>query len=400
MAVVASNDAASQRCSARLQGFFMRQVLGLSIAFVLLVANGGCGGEGGSSLSAGGNVAAAATVTGRDDAGTPTGAAIQATSLSHVFSPRSFWYQPIPANAPLNPKSSIYTQDLLEQIKNHYGTVNLNTTSFASPIYYVRTSGGSDAVTWVDGTPIYPVRKRVNVKFWDCQNKGRTPHELVEQWRGVPIPAGATPANGSDSEMSIYDLSTHTLWEFWVTRRVGGEWQACWGGRVRDTMQNPGIFPHPYGATATGLPFIGGEISAEELARGQINHVIGIALVNAASWKEFSWPASRSDGYNPNDVPDRIPEGIRLRLDPSVDVDALNLTPVGRIIAKAAQKYGFVVWDKAGAVSLRMVNPASYELAGLPNPYPALFDNIASYDVLKGFPWDKMQFMPMNYGKP
>ena len=382
----------------------MRHVLIVSAVLLLLLTNGGCGGgsaSGPSAIAASGDaVAATVTSTASDDGGSPTAVATQATSLSRVFSPRSFWYRPIPADAPLNPKSSIYTQDLLHQIKTHYGTVNLNTTSFASPIYYVQTNAGSDAVNWVDGTPIYPVGKRVNVGFWDCQNKGRTPHELVEQWRGVPIPAGATPANGSDSEMSIYDLSTHTLWEFWVTRRVDGEWQACWGGLLRDTMQNPGIFPHPYGATATGLPFIGGEISAEELANGKINHAIGIALVNAANWDEFSWPASRSDGYNPNHAPDRIPEGIRMRLDPSVDVDALNLTPVGRIIAKAAQKYGFVVWDKAGAVSLRMVNPASYELAGLPNPYPALFDNVASYDVLKGFPWSKMQFMPMNYGKP
>jgi hypothetical protein len=42
----------------------------------------------------------------------------------------------------------------------------------------------------------------------------------------------------------------------------------------------------------------------------------------------------------------------------------------------------------------------TYTLAGQADPYPALFGGMAYWQVLQNFPWDKMQFMPNNYGKP
>ena len=73
---------------------------------------------------------------------------------------------------------------------------------------------------------------------------------------------------------------------------------------------------------------------------------------------------------------------------------------VGKIIARAAQTYGFVVWDKAGAISLRAQNPLSYTALGKPDPYVGLFAGTRSYAILNGFPWDRLQFLPMDYGKP
>ncbi len=78
----------------------------------------------------------------------------------------------------------------------------------------------------------------------------------------------------------------------------------------------------------------------------------------------------------------------------------MNLSPVGKIIARAAQKYGFVVWDKAGAITLRADNPKSYTQRGQKDPYPELFGGKPSWSILQGFPWDKLQFLPVDYGKP
>lgn len=68
-----------------------------------------------------------------------------------------------------------------------------------------------------------------------------------------------------------------------------------------------------------------------------------------------------------------------------------------KIIIKAAQQYGFVAWDRAGAISLRAQNTYSYNQLGRPNPYPALFEAKPAYAVLNGFPWHKLQLMPMHY---
>ncbi|HSH54733.1 MAG TPA: DUF4124 domain-containing protein [Methylotenera sp.] len=310
-----------------------------------------------------------------------------AANKNIIFSPTSFWYQAIPANVQLHPNSANFTQEFLRQKTAYYGTVNINTTSYASPIYYATSS-----------TP------KVTVAEWDCQRKGYKDKGLAEQFTQVPIPVNAIPAAGTDSEMSVYDPATKTLWEFWRMQKVNGSWQACWGGRIQNASINEGAFAGHYGTTATSLPFIGGQITAEELQSGVINHAIGISLVDIEKSTIFSWPAHRSDGLNPTNAPNRIPEGLRFRLDPSVNVDSLNMHPMGKVIAKAAQKYGFVVWDKAGAISIRAQNPYSYvsadSLTLLPNPYKLLFGSTQSYAILNGFPWNKLQFLPMDYGKP
>ena len=352
---------------------------------------GGCGG--GSSVATTSNLASGAS------AAVPP--ALPTFAPTRVFAPSSFWYQPIPANAPLNPLSAEYAQNLEAQIVNRYGgTTAIGTSSYAAPVYFVQSVGGANTVTWIDGMPVYPVSKLSNVQVTDCQNKGSVDQGLVSQFQGVPIPDVAQPADGTDSEMSVYDFSTHTLWDFWVMKQNNGQWQACWGGRMQNTGEQEGIFSYSYGATATGLPYIGGEITAQELRNGAINHVMGIAIPSPAKWYDLSWPANRSDGYNLDNQTNAIPEGTRMRLDPSVNVDALPLTPVGKIIAKAAQKYGFVVWDTAGSVSLRAVGTNTYTLAGEADPYPVLFGGLAYWQVLQNFPWDKMQFMPKDYGKP
>ena len=169
---------------------------------------------------------------------------------------------------------------------------------------------------------------------------------------------------------------------------------------MQNASRSDGRWPTIYGTTATGLPFLGGQITAEELRRGEIRHAIGIALVETEAANVVSWPAKRSDGLNPKKEPNRIPEGLRVRLDPSVNVDELKMLPAGKTIAKAAQKYGFVVWDKAGAIGLRAQNPKSYTAAGLPDPYPSLFGGAPAWAILEGFPWEKLQFLPQDYGKP
>lgn len=300
-----------------------------------------------------------------------------------VFAPNSFWYTALPADAPLHTNSANFVAEFLRQKQAYYGTVSINTRAYAAPVYVVSND--------------VPV---VSVGWWDAQRKGFRDLRLAAQWRAVPIPGYAEPADGTDAEMVIWQPGTDRMWEFWLMRKVDGAWQACWGGGMENVSQNPGIWPDHYGTTATSLPFLGGQLSAAEVRRGAIRHALGIALVDLEAHHVVSWPATRSDGYNPKHAPNRIPEGLRFRLDPRVEVDALPLHPVGKLIAKAAQTYGFVVWDKAGAITLRAENPKAYTQRGQRDPWPELFQGKPAWSILSGFPWDKLQFLPMDYGKP
>jgi hypothetical protein len=60
-----------------------------------------------------------------------------------------------------------------------------------------------------------------------------------------------------------------------------------------------------------------------------------------------------------------IPEGAHLQLDPSLteqDFNAMGLDPVGKIIARALQKYGMVLVNAAGRTKIYIENLAD-------NPY-------------------------------
>lgn len=298
--------------------------------------------------------------------------------------PLSFYYEDI-SRAPLAPNSAQAAQNLAAQVRNHWGGVAaLNTSDYNASVAYATA-----------GTP------RVRVAFHDCQKKRYTPAGLFDgpgHFLDVPIPKTAVPASGRDGQLTVYDRSTDTVWEFWQMRRdVRGQWSACWGGRIDAVSKNPGIFPMPFGVSASGLLMAPGVISLDDFTRGRIDHAMYLAIIAPAPWHEVSWPANRSDGYSRD--PHALVEGQRLRLDPSLDIGSLGLTPVGDMVARAAQTYGFIVSDTAGAVSVVTESGAAVQATTRRNPWSDLLAG-PSYEALRNFPWDKVQVLPRDYGKP
>lgn len=299
-------------------------------------------------------------------------------ALGQVYAASSFWYQPIPADATLNANSAGMLTNFIAQFNTYYGNVIINIYTFGAPIYIAPE--GSPTVTVAQSQPPNP--------------------GLTTQWAAVPLPSWAQPSHDNDAEMVVYQPSSDQMWDFYKAVNASGVWSADWGGGMKNASTSNGIWPYPYGATATGLPILGGIITVADIQSGAINHVMGIALVETDVYTNFSWPANRSDGAGTTLPGTAIPEGMRFRLDPKIDVRTLNLTPIGTMVAKAAQTYGFVVWDKSGAISLRGQAPLSYTLLGAPDPWIPLLNGVRPRAVLDGFPWSSLQFMPMNYGQP
>ncbi len=313
-----------------------------------------------------------------------------------VFADQSFWYNRVDLvdESDLDPNSALYVKEFLNQMAagcdNHVG---INTICYASPVYVANASSPKVKVT-ID-----------NSFGFDEQAFA----ELKKQMESVPFPVGAVPADGEDSEMTIFDPVRDTLWEFAQLKSTPQGWVAAWGGHMCGVKKNIGLFKFPFGATATGLPFVGGQITAEELDGQSINHAIGIAVVRAKKG-ERSWPALRDDGEGCTKTAecqktvecrdeDLLMEGQRFRLAPSVDVETIT-HPVARTIARAAQQYGFVIWDKSATTSLRVKNPKSYTQIGQIDPYPELFGNSDKDRILERFPWDKIQFLKKDFGQP
>src|SRR6185437_8158383 len=148
-----------------------------------------------------------------------------------------------------------------------------------------------------------------------------------------------------DEHMTVWQPSTDKLWEFWKMHLASDGWHARWGGEMDNVSTSPGYFTHSgitndWGASATSLPLLGGLVTEADLQRGYINHALAISLVQTEQ-NCWSWPAQRTDGATAASAGvSPIPEGTRFRLDPAIDVASLNLPPLTRMLAQAAQTYG------------------------------------------------------------
>jgi hypothetical protein len=291
------------------------------------------------------------------------------TERALPFSPTSFWNTPLAADAPLSPDSDTLVSAFNKQWRTFYGTVGINTDDYSIPVYTVPTDQPTVSVSLAP----------------DCHSDPG----LQQQFKAVPIPSNAQPANGGDHTLVIWQPATDTEWELWVARQdAGGAWSACWGGRIQNVSKAQGVFPDPYGVAASGLSYLAGSMKVSELQAGEIKHALAVNVVHTTAGTQVP-PATRNDGNS--SAPDAIPEGTRFRLDPSIDVTKLGLSPTGVTIARALQTYGMLVTDTSGAVVVVAEDGQPYVTAGQPNPYVAIFGDQESYQVLAQIPWDRLQ---------
>jgi hypothetical protein len=290
-----------------------------------------------------------------------------------LFAPNSVWNQPLPETTRIDKALAKQLEaEAAKEIRNGTGPY-IQTTKFSTPLYTVG-----------------PHQRCVRVKLDVTARYGRT---LKRAFLRVPLPKSARPAPGTDQHLTVWQPSTDSLWEFWKLQRRSDGWHAKWGGAMRRVSRSPGFFTskswpgsEPYwGATATSLPAIAGTMTVDELERGRIDHALALSLPNARA-KVFASPAQRTDGTL-ND-PDAIPEGTRFRLDPKLDIDSLDLPPVVRTMALAAQRYGLIVRDKTFAnIGFYAEDPAPLGH----NPYPKLFEQKIPSVLLAKFPWSHVQ---------
>lgn len=275
---------------------------------------------------------------------------------SQLFARSSPWTTPVPRNARTVRNSAAMVRLLVEQVAEHRQWIN--TTAYSAPVYKVG--------------PAQPLVRVIQ----DTNNP-----VLRLAFAAVPLPPDIRPAAGTDRSAVVWQPSTDSLWEFWQLRKEADGWRARWGGRIFAVSRSSGVFPAPFGTSASGMSLVGGLLRPEEVRKGRVDHALAIGVPAIAP--AFVPPANRTDGRTPGG----IPLGTRLRLDPDLDLDTLPLTRVGRVLARAAQRYGIFVRDSSGSVPFYAQDPVNMDK----DPWPEIFEHKSPTQVLAGFPWHRMQ---------
>lgn len=270
------------------------------------------------------------------------------------FASDSAWNLPIPDHPVLDPHSAAIAGHLASQDR---GFANLY--AYGTPVFEADAS-----------TPRHRVRCTAS---WGACGLEDQP---------VPIPADAAPSPGSDGSMVVIDMSTRTVYDFWQARRIPGGWETSWG------TANPldGHGNDNSGATGAGISTLAGLVRTSEVRTGRIDHALVFSTDNACTTR-YRYPATQTDGQS--SAPDCIPEGARIQLDPSIDIDAIpGITPAEWAVAKALQTYGAYCRDNGGApMAFAFENPlATHD----PHPEAGLRWD---YYGMPHIPWKKLRVL-------
>ena len=206
------------------------------------------------------------------------------------------------------------------------------------------TTSGPSIDNSLYAIPDYPVVEGMpSAPGWDrhllvLQEGTCISQELYNVANGVELPA----ANLGDALANSIYAGTY-----------GSAWIAEAG--VRYDMNSP-LYPAIGWANASQLPYLPLILRPDDLARGSIDHMLGITIAKDRG-TGHTWPARAGDGTGTN--PDGVPMGTVFRL--RADFDVSKFDPATQVVLRALQKHGAVVYDsnnpgQNGATLLAMSN--------------------------------------------
>jgi len=263
------------------------------------------------------------------------------TAAWRPFSDDSPWNTPVGSNPTIDPNSQVLIADW--ETSSPYGEhLDVNIKGYSVPLFYADTT-----------TPTYTVRADVGGFGWSGNNGQNTTGTM-------PIPDNAAPDPDSDHHLLVIDRLQMKEWGCWNMVKETAGWHAglCATSDLKGTGVRPIAEGNPTwytsaGARACGFPLVAGLIRVDEIQAGRINHALVVAYPHIRAGF-YTPPASTAQGANGSGAQkDRgIPCGGHIQYDPSINLDALNLTRSGRIVLQALQEYGAYVGDFSGAMSL------------------------------------------------
>ncbi|MFL5847165.1 MAG: hypothetical protein ACJ762_21010 [Solirubrobacteraceae bacterium] len=255
-----------------------------------------------------------------------TGTSNAAATLSRPFAPNSPW-NTLVSSAEVDAQSNA----LLREARLRVGAVDegsgtgtkdvvlndplfINTRKWTVPV--VDEVGGVDTPVYCRQPPLPPLP----------ESRQSIPDERAlcgDGWAvdSLLIPPGESPHPAFDGWFTVLNRQQGVAYDLWRARRSqDGRSLSYQFMRIWDLNGSGFLAPNRVSARGSGLPFLGGLITPDEIAAGRIDHALAIS-VPAPSQGNYVQPASSTDGVGRITS---LPEGARLRLKPSVTLKSIQ----------------------------------------------------------------------------
>ena len=195
-------------------------------------------------------------------------------------------------------------------------------------------------------TTVPGTQPRVPVSFTYADESDPGPYPVPPN---APVEGG--PSSTGDRHVLVVDRDACRLWELYSAypQNGGASWTAG-SGATWDLNSNA---MRPLGWTsgdAAGLPILPGLVRYDEVAAGEIDHVIRFTAPRTAN--AYVWPASHRAATGGASDP---PMGAWFRLKASFDISGFS--PQNQVILSALKKHGMVLAD----------NGSSWFMSGVPD---------------------------------
>ncbi len=280
----------------------------------------------------------------------------QSTDCRVPYTSTSPWNTPI-GTAKIDAKSSSYIGTLVKNLGS-------DTTTFTMAVYPVTSS-----------TPLKSVKVAANYSNVSAPNSLQVQKAVTVS---IPIPVGALPANGTDSQIILVNYQTGDEWGLWqATPNADGTWSSKNGYHYNINWS--GVPPSGFISRGAGVPYLTGLIRPCEIKQGHIDHVVAFAYEQVSNG--FVYPATKSDGTAP--FPG-MPEGTHLQLDPAItdaQLTAKGCTNACLTIAHAMQKYGMFIIDFAGHPKIYAEYEGSAHWTSLPSQQQVVADTVTEKKI-------------------
>ncbi|HVE24998.1 MAG TPA: carbohydrate binding domain-containing protein [Sporichthya sp.] len=248
-----------------------------------------------------------------------------------TFPADSFWQADVSA-LPVHAQSSAWVSSV--------GTTATLKADFGSGVW----DGGPIGIPF---TTVAGTQPRVPVSFQYADESDPGPYPIPAD---APIEGG--PAATGDRHVLVVDRDACRLWELYGAYPQNGATSWTAGSGATWDMRSDAVRPLGWtSGDAAGLPILPGLVRYDEVAAGEIDHVIRFTAPRTAN--AYVWPASHKAATGGASDP---PMGAWFRLKASFDISGYSVQ--NQVILRALKKHGMVLAD----------NGSSWFTSGAPDP--------------------------------